>query len=138
MPMLERNQVYLYDIGAVRSLYNSLQQYLILDKLGIVNTPATFKEDLDVVIRYINGLYDDDEYKAYVDRTPYEYYPNEYDRLWLLDQIYNQIEGFILLSIPEYRYRKYGIKVTYDDHRLYVVDTRRLIHVPDTIDDLFG
>lgn len=68
MPLLPRNQLHLIPISRVVALYRGLFDNNIFNRENVV-TSATFKEDMNVVMKYFNGIIEDNALNEYLQNT---------------------------------------------------------------------
>ena len=132
MTYLVNNRVYLMDLRQLQSFYHAYQQYHILDRYGIVNTPSTFQEDLLATLNYFNGRLSDDGYLEYIQHTQYDYDIDPSERTLLMDSLYFELERMVRTVIPDYQPHT-EVYATYKLGILYIIDKRRQTYVPDTL-----
>lgn len=131
MPLLPRNQLHLIPISRVVALYRGLFDNNIFNRDNVV-TSATFKEDMNVVMKYFNGIIEDNALNDYLQNTKaVDVEGNELDRETIFFAFLKELENITQELLPEFvKYPQEFIYFEYDEDYLYILDRRRMAYVP--------
>ena len=131
MPLLPRNQLHLIPISRVVALYRRSFDNNIFNRENVV-TSATFKEDMNVVMKYFNGIIEDNALNDYLQNTKaVDEEGNELDRETIFFAFLKELENITQELLPEFvKYPQEFIYFEYDEDYLYILDRRRMAYVP--------
>ena len=131
MPLLPRNQLHLIPINRIVALYRGLFDNNIFNR-GNVVTSASFKEDMNAIMKYFNGIIEDSTLNEYLQNTKaVDEEGNELDRETIFFVFLKELENITQELLPEFvKYPQEFIYFEYDEDYLYILDRRRKAYVP--------
>lgn len=134
MPLLPRNQLHLIPINRIVALYRGLFDNNIFNRDNVV-TSASFKEDMNAIMKYFNGIIEDSALNEYLQNTKaVDEEGNELDRETIFFSFLKELENITQELLPEFvKYPQEFIYFEYDEDYLYILDRRRKAYVPTVL-----
>lgn len=128
-------RMYVLPLEGLQSYYDGYMMSNIYQKYGIIPTTTTFMEDINVLVRYVNGELEDNDIVDYAEQTRLPVDDQGInERELLMFGLYRELECWLFNLIPDYRIGC-EVKMAVENGIIYLVDLRKKVYVPEALRD---